>query len=61
MKNFEGGTKRLLSRCSYEWSKSYEEVLELKIQMNVLDEAYEEMREWGTYIMNQSQAMFETI
>lgn len=29
--------------------------------MDFLDEAYEEMGEWGTYTKNQNQAMSETI
>lgn len=44
-----------------EWRREYEEIVELKRQMNLIDEAYEEMREWGTYMEEQNQTMIDTI
>lgn len=45
----------------YEWRMAYKEIVELKRQMDLIDEAYEEMRELGTYMEEQNQIMADTI
>lgn len=51
----------LLSMCPFEWRRAYDEIIKFKRQMNLIDEAYEEMREWGTYKEEQNQTMVDTI
>lgn len=50
--------KKLLFIRPYDYKEAYREV---KRQMDLLDEAYKEMREWGTYMENHNQDMSETI
>ncbi|KAI5428922.1 hypothetical protein KIW84_033784 [Lathyrus oleraceus] len=40
----------LLTFHPSKWSEAYEELVELKRQINLLEEAYDEMRKWCTYV-----------
>lgn len=42
--------ERLLARRSYEWEKAYEDVVELRRQMKLMENANDEMRGYKTYI-----------
>lgn len=50
-------TEGLLPFSPSKWSEVYEEVVDLKRQMNILKEAYDEMRKWCTYVESHNQAM----
>lgn len=54
-------TKGLLTRRPFEWRRAYKEVADLKIQMTVIEEAYNEMKEWGTHAEKHNKTMAETI
>lgn len=51
----------LLNLHPSKWVKAYEEVVDLKRQMNLLEEVYDEMRKWCTYVEGHNQEMVDTI
>lgn len=51
----------LLGLRTSKWSEAYEEVVGLKRQMNLLEEAYDEMRKWCNYVEIHNKAMVDTI
>lgn len=51
----------LLAKRPYEWRRDHEEVVDLKRQMNLIEEAYDKMKEWGTYVDGHNQAMADTV
>ncbi|KAI5401757.1 hypothetical protein KIW84_066285 [Lathyrus oleraceus] len=42
-------------------NRDLNQVVDLKRQMNLIEEAYDEMREWGTYVDGHNQAVTNTI
>lgn len=53
--------KGLLALRPSKRSEAYEEVVDLKIQINLLEEMYEEMRKWCNYVESPNKAMTDTI
>ncbi|KAI5401354.1 hypothetical protein KIW84_065995 [Lathyrus oleraceus] len=51
----------LLALRPSKWSNAYEEVVDLKRQMNLLEESYDKMRQLCTYVEGHNQAMADTI
>lgn len=53
--------KGLLARRPSERRMTYKEVVGLKRQMYLIEEAYEEMKKLGNYFEEQNQAIADTI
>lgn len=54
-------TEGLFSFCPFKWSEAYEEVVDLKRQMHLLEEAYNEMRNSCIYIEGHNQEIMDTL
>lgn len=51
----------LLTYRPSKWSEAYEEVVGFKRQIHLLEEAYEEMRNWCIYIEGNNQEMVDAL
>lgn len=54
-------TEGLLAFRPSKWSEAYEEVVNLKRQMHILEKEYDDMRNWYIYIEGHNQEMVDTL